>query len=121
MARLDPRLDAERYLTEHNIQKLFRDLGMRLLYERPADPNAFLVKVLQDMKTGRKQPFFNEQDVRACFSAFDVTNTGEISADQYTQGLKILGIDDAPGLEAPTIDRESFVAKVMAGIAQSGI
>lgn len=123
MARVDPRVDAEKYFVEHNIKKLFRDLGTRLLFERPTDPNAYLVKILQEMKKDEKKEFFNEQDVRACFSAFDITNTGKISALQYVNALKSFGIENPTGLDPgqDSIERESFVAKVMAEVVKDAI
>ncbi|KAJ8602291.1 hypothetical protein CTAYLR_007866 [Chrysophaeum taylorii] len=112
---MDPREDAERYLNEHKVKKLFKELGTRLLYERPADPNAFLIKVLQEMRDHkRRERFFSEADVRACFGAYDVTNTGKISADQYLNALSSMGVETPTPLSEPTVDRETFVSNVLA-------
>lgn len=115
--RIDPRVDAERYLQQHDVKKLFKDLGTRLLYERPIDPNAFLIKVLQEMK--QKKPFFTEQDVRACFDAYDINSTGTISDAQYLSALKNLGIDDPAPLDHESIGREAFITKVTAELAKA--
>lgn len=40
MSAGDPRADAELYLKENNVKQLFRDLGTKLMFERPTDPNA---------------------------------------------------------------------------------
>lgn len=40
MSAGDPRADAEAYLKENNVKQLFRDLGTKLMFERPTDPNA---------------------------------------------------------------------------------
>ena len=36
----DPRAEAEVYLKQNNVKQLFRDLGTKLMFERPTDPNA---------------------------------------------------------------------------------
>lgn len=49
------------------VDELFQELGTRLVYERSADPNAFLLQVLKDIQKNRStstpMPFFTEHDV----------------------------------------------------------
>lgn len=109
--------EAEAYLEERKVKQLFRDLGTRLLFERPADPNAFLLATLEDMRNDRVKPFFTEQDIRACFCAYDIHGTGTITKEQYANALKSLGIDNAT-LDEDTVDRELFITKAMEAIAK---
>lgn len=113
-------MEAEQYLKAHNVDKLFKTLGTRLLFERPEDPNAFLIEELGRMRTSKQGAFFDEADVRACFSAFDVTNTGKIDSDQYATALKSLGIEGEAKLEEDSIDRESFVSSILEKLKEHG-
>ena len=67
MAR-DPRKEAQEYISEKRVDILFQELGTRLVFERPEDPNAFLLSVLEGLKKNRsdKVPstFFTTEDVR---------------------------------------------------------
>lgn len=40
----DPRKDAERYLRENKVKELFKELGTKLMFERPTDPNACVLR-----------------------------------------------------------------------------
>ena len=66
MAR-DPRKEAQQYISEKRVDILFQELGTRLVFERPEDPNAFLLSVLEGLKKNRsdKVPstFFTSEDV----------------------------------------------------------
>ena len=50
----DPRAEANAYLRAHGIKELFADLGARLMFERPKDPNAFLLEELERVQDDRK-------------------------------------------------------------------
>ncbi|CAM9966670.1 unnamed protein product [Discosporangium mesarthrocarpum] len=93
----DPRQEAQKYIAKKGIGKLFQELGMRVMYHRPQDPNSFLLEVLQNLcnakKEGTPTTFFTEQDLEGMFSLFDPTQRGHISPAQYEQALKTLGID----------------------------
>ncbi|CAM9679990.1 unnamed protein product [Ectocarpus sp. 8 AP-2014] len=107
---LDPREDAQAYIEEHNINKLFQELGTRVMYHRPKDPNKFLLEVLGTLQSAQGQgtptTFFTDEDIDAMFSLFDPTGRGHISHEQYENALKTLGIDD-PSVGAPKRKRIS--------------
>ncbi|CAM9621023.1 unnamed protein product [Ectocarpus fasciculatus] len=107
---LDPREDAQAYIEEHNINKLFQELGTRVMYHRPKDPNKFLLEVLGTLQSAQGQgtptTFFTDEDIDAMFSLFDPTGRGHISHEQYENALKTLGIDD-PSVGAPKHKRIS--------------
>ena len=89
----DPRAEANAYLKAHGIKELFADLGARLMFERPKDPNAFLLAELERVQDDRKTAFFTDTDIQACFAALDPHDTGTITAKQYAHALKSLGIE----------------------------
>ena len=112
----DPREDANACLEKHKVKKLFRDLGTALMYKRPADPNAYLLKVLEEIQA-TQQHFFTEDDVRACFTALDTTHTGYVTCQQYELALNSFGIETPKQPLPPDIkkvDRENFVSLVLA-------
>ena len=97
------------------MKQLFRDLGTKLMFERPTDPNAFLLKTLEEMAEDRSGSFFTDQDVRACFSALDPNQTGKVTVQQYDHALKSLGIDEPKHPLNPqqkTIDKDQFIQNV---------
>ena len=73
----DPRAEANAYLRAHGIKELFADLGARLMFERPKDPNAFLLAELERVQDDRKTTFFTDTDIQACFAALDPHDTGD--------------------------------------------
>ena len=120
MAFPDPRADAETYLDQHKVRPLFQELGTRLMFERPADPNAFLVEQLTQMQklasAGKPTLFFNETDVTTMFEMFDPTGRGSIDTKQYNQALRSFGVEHGtvpltPGRKY--IDKEVFKRNVM--------
>ena len=52
----DPRAEANAYLRSHGIKELFADLGARLMFERPKDPNQFLLEELERVQDNRTGP-----------------------------------------------------------------
>lgn len=114
---MDPQSQATAYLESHKVTKLFRDLGTRLAFERPVDPNKFLLGVLEEIKNDEVKPFFTEQDVRACFATYDIHGTGRMTPEQYQNALTSLGID----AEIPEtgIEKELFITKVMEKLSSS--
>ncbi|CAM9442115.1 unnamed protein product [Choristocarpus tenellus] len=114
VAMEDPREDARKYIESMGITKLFKELGTRVIYHRPKDPNAFLLEVLQNLRKAKEgntpTTFFTPQDIEAMFSMFDPTQRGHIGPSQYEQALKTLGIDK-PRTKAPQgkrITKEKF-------------
>lgn len=105
---LDPREDAKAYMKEHSITKLFQELGTRVMYHRPEDPNNFLLEVLGSLSAAKKQgvhaAFFTPQDLDAMFSLYDPTDRGHISRGQYQDALKTLGVNDSK-IGLPKSDR----------------
>ncbi|POM62787.1 hypothetical protein PHPALM_28005 [Phytophthora palmivora] len=100
----DPKVRAELYMASHGIKELFEGLGTLLLYHRPANPREFLVQHLGEMRKAKQEqshiPFFEEQDLKAMFAAFDIKEQGFITTEQYDQALQTLGIDK-PTLRLP--------------------
>merc|ERR1712224_392808 len=116
-SKQDPREKAEKYMEKHKILKLFEELGTAVIYERPADPNAFLIEELKKKTAKKTAHFFSEQDVKTMFSMFDTTQKGHISKDQYAQALRSLGIDKPSTLPLPSktqkVDKHTFVKNAM--------
>ena len=116
----DPRAEANAYLKAHGIKELFADLGARLMFERPKDPNAFLLAELERVQDDRKTAFFTDTDIQACFAALDPHNTGAITANQYAHALKSLGIESPKEpLEdgAETVAKDDFMARMSRELA----
>ncbi|OWY90213.1 hypothetical protein PHMEG_00041762 [Phytophthora megakarya] len=86
----DPKARAELYMDSHGIKELFEGLGTLLLYHRPANPREFLAQHLDEMRKAKQEqnhvPFFDEQDLKAMFAAFDIREQGYITSVQYDQG-----------------------------------
>mmetsp|Transcript_50504 Transcript_50504/g.68689 ORF Transcript_50504/g.68689 Transcript_50504/m.68689 type:complete len:131 (-) Transcript_50504:285-677(-) len=119
----DPRVQAHEYIAEKRIDALFQDLGTRLVFERPSDPNAFLLQVLEDYQTNRarNQPsnFFTDDDITALFELFDPIGRGEITESQYFKALQSVGVE-SPSVQLPgslKVDRASFVRCVKEELA----
>jgi hypothetical protein len=66
--RPDPRSEADRYLADKKVMELFHDLGSKLVYAKPADPNQFLVNTLRDLQEGKGSVFFTEKDIETMVS-----------------------------------------------------
>lgn len=115
----DPRKDASDYIKKKRVDSLFQELGTRLVYERAADPNEFLISVLKEMQENKKSQkptqFFTEADITTLFEMFDPTGKGSITVSQYKQALQSLGIDEPTvalsknAVEANKVDRATFM------------
>ena len=103
--RVDPREEADKYIEQHTIMQLFGDLGTRLIHDRPADPNAYLLDVLKQQQEGKCARFFSEANVATMFSMFDVNGVGFITPDQYKQALHSLGIENPKIMLPPKVDK----------------
>jgi len=107
----DPRTDADKYLADKKVMELFHDLGQKLTYAKPSDPNEFLAKTLTDLQSkGGEQSFFTEKDIATMFSMFDPTGSGSITTAQYYNALKSFGVD-APtvAVEGDKVTKEAFM------------
>ena len=115
----DPPAEAEAYLERHDVKRLFRDLGTRLLFERPLNANECLLSALEDIQRSNKsdepsskQPFFTEKDVKACFRAYDIHGRGILTAEQQDSAFRSLGLEDFEAATG-TVDREKFISKAL--------
>ncbi|KAG6950217.1 hypothetical protein JG687_00014394 [Phytophthora cactorum] len=115
----DPKVRAELYMASHGIKELFEGLGTLLLYHRPSNPREFLIQQLDEMRKAkqeqRHEPFFEENDLKVMFAAFDIKEQGFITTEQYDQALLNLGIEK-PTLRLPesvsTINQALFIRSV---------
>mmetsp|Transcript_21861 Transcript_21861/g.45542 ORF Transcript_21861/g.45542 Transcript_21861/m.45542 type:complete len:127 (+) Transcript_21861:44-424(+) len=100
----DPRADADSYLKSNKVMELFHDLGTKILYSKPDDPNAFLMEKLKEIQEcknrGAKSVFFTDNDITTMYRMFDVTGSGWITREQYGTALECLGVGE------PTVEVE---------------
>ena len=78
------------------------------MFERPKDPNAFLLEELERVQDSKVRGFFTDTDIAACFAALDPHDTGKITSKQYAHALKSLGIESP---KKPLEDGAEVVAK----------
>jgi len=111
----DPAYQAEKYLQDHKLLELFELLGNKLVTERPADPRAYLVQELTQLKS-IKDPsspmnFFSEQDVETLFSMYDVSGKG-LTRTQCVEAFDAMGVSASvppSAYESEKIDRATFL------------
>ena len=109
----DPRADADSYLASNKVITLFHDLGTKLLYAKPSDPNAFLKGTLEEIQENKNRGvtsnFFTEKDIVTMYRMFDPTGSGSISRAQYDNALMSMGVDK-PTVEVGEgrVKREDF-------------
>mmetsp|Transcript_4948 Transcript_4948/g.9445 ORF Transcript_4948/g.9445 Transcript_4948/m.9445 type:complete len:125 (-) Transcript_4948:42-416(-) len=123
MSMADPRADANAYLKEKKVLELFHDLGTKLVYSKPEDPNAFLLKVLSEIQegdaAGAPTTFFTSKDVSTMFSMFDPTGKGTITMVQYKNALKSFGIEEMTvPVEGDVVNRETFEKVIVEELAK---
>ncbi|XP_054065990.1 EF-hand calcium-binding domain-containing protein 10 [Rissa tridactyla] len=85
------------YLERHRIPELLHRLGALLLYHRPERPREFLIQALERVKAGKRAegeyPYLmDEANLAAMFQLLDVVGQGHITAAQYREALKTLGL-----------------------------
>ncbi|XP_009907267.2 EF-hand calcium-binding domain-containing protein 10 [Dryobates pubescens] len=85
------------YLRRHRLPELLQRLGALLLHHRPESPREFLIQVLERVKAGKRDdseyPYLmDEGNLEAMFSLLDVVGQGHITAAQYREALKTLGL-----------------------------
>ncbi|NXL27350.1 EFC10 protein, partial [Glaucidium brasilianum] len=85
------------YLRRHRIPELLHRLGALLLYHRPERPREFLIQALESVKAGQRAEgeyphLMDEANLAAMFSLLDVVGQGHITAAQYREALKTLGL-----------------------------
>ncbi|NWU98071.1 EFC10 protein, partial [Upupa epops] len=89
--------ESREYLRRHRIDRLLRRLCALLLHHRPERPREFLIEVLERVKAGREAKggypdLMDEANLGAMFSLLDVVGQGHITAVQYREALKTLGL-----------------------------
>lgn len=125
--RVNPREDAAEYLAKHKVTELFQELGTRLMFERPADPNTFLVETLaaiqKHSQAGKPTVFFSEQDVLTMFGMFDPTGRGYLTVDQYAAALESLDVKQTIALpaEVKMVDNATFARNIGAELKAKGL
>ncbi|XP_005148495.2 EF-hand calcium-binding domain-containing protein 10 [Melopsittacus undulatus] len=85
------------YLQRHRVPELLHRLCALVLYHRPDSPREFLIQALEKVKAGRRAEgeypnLMDETNVVAMFSLLDVVGQGHITAAQYREALKTLGL-----------------------------
>ncbi|NWR73690.1 EFC10 protein, partial [Centropus unirufus] len=85
------------YLRRHRIPELLQRLSALLLYHRPDNPREFLIQALESVKAGRRAQgefpdLMDEGNLGAMFGLLDVVGRGHISATQFREALKTLGL-----------------------------
>jgi len=98
--REDRRKEGALYLQRHNIHNLLQRLCTSLVYNKPDDPRAFLIKQLQLLQNDKQSnnnklscnSLFTEQDFETMFKMMDPLNKGTLSSKQVSKGLEELGL-----------------------------
>ncbi|NXG65434.1 EFC10 protein, partial [Hemiprocne comata] len=85
------------YLQRHRIPELLHRLATLVIYHRPERPREYLIQALQRVKAGRRAegeyPYLMDEDnLVAMFGLLDVLGQGHITASQYREALKTLGL-----------------------------
>ena len=120
--RYDPREEARDYIEKNKINKLFEELGTALLFHKPNDPKAFLIKLLGEIKQKKEETMstsiFNDVDLRAIYGMYDWEKKGSITGEQFTQALGNIGCANAAAPEG-TIDLDTFVTAAKAELKKN--
>jgi hypothetical protein len=101
----DPRLQTVKYLQDKQVIQLFEYLTTKIMTNKPDNPEEFILSELRniDERKKSKQPVnrnetckinltslqiiaFSKSDLAIMFDAFDITNIGNVSQDQYLEG-----------------------------------
>ncbi|GAX75175.1 hypothetical protein CEUSTIGMA_g2619.t1 [Chlamydomonas eustigma] len=107
---MDPRVAAEEYLEQHKIPQLLESLAAQLMFSKPEDPKAFMVKALEKAKESGTQSLLTSDDLHTMFSMFDITKRGVITAEQANNALSsILG--PSADLTASGVEPNAFLTK----------
>ncbi|XP_075285029.1 EF-hand calcium-binding domain-containing protein 10 [Opisthocomus hoazin] len=85
------------YLRRHRLPELLQRLGALLLHQRPERPREFLIQALERVQAARRgegeyPQLMDEGNLAAMFSLLDVLGQGRITAAQYSEALKTLGL-----------------------------
>ena len=95
MSFQSPRDIANQYLESKNVHRLFALLGSKIAVNKPEDVNAFILSELKTIQSnqssGQRYSLFTSTDIESIFTAFDLTNKGYISQEQYITALTSVG------------------------------
>eukprot|EP00695_Tsukubamonas_globosa_P002175 TRINITY_DN3273_c0_g1_i1.p1 TRINITY_DN3273_c0_g1~~TRINITY_DN3273_c0_g1_i1.p1 ORF type:complete len:182 (-),score=46.81 TRINITY_DN3273_c0_g1_i1:54-521(-) len=91
---LERRKIATDYMAKHEIADTFQVLLMKVIFARPSDPREFLIQELKKMSSKSSSPLIEEQDLDTIFSMIDNTSRGFITADQFRNALRNLGVEN---------------------------
>merc|ERR1712146_229043 len=106
------------YLQEKRVPQLLQRLSASVLFHRPDDPRAFLLKQLEALKSGQDM-LFTDEDLQTMFGMFDIVRKGHITVDQYKQAMATLGINNPADPASSTVTYEEFAALAKDGLAGS--
>merc|ERR1711988_824159 len=109
---------ARQYLTDKRVPQLLQRLSAAVLFHRPEDPRAFLLKQLEALKSGQDM-LFTDEDLQTMFGMFDIVRKGTISVEQYKQAMATLGVDDPADPSGPAVSYEEFATLAKDGLAGS--
>jgi hypothetical protein len=124
-----PRAEALAYIEKTGVDHLLQELCTRVMYHRPADPNAFLLEVLATLQEARDSKtattFFTAEDIAATFSLLDPTGNGSVSKEQYDVTLRSMGVT-APQVQLPEtendkISKATFLKCVQQQLAKNSV
>ncbi|KAG2491371.1 hypothetical protein HYH03_010369 [Edaphochlamys debaryana] len=120
----DPRVKVENYLEGNKIPQLFEAITADLLFYKPEDPKAHIVKFLENAKVAGTTSLINEQDLDTMFGMFDITKRGVVTAEQATRALQVILGPSADLKEvgvAPTakLTKEQFVSAMSEALTRA--
>merc|ERR1712054_643488 len=95
------------YLADKRVPQLLQRLSAAVLFHRPENPRAFLLKQLEALKSGQDM-LFTEEDLQTMFGMFDIVRKGTITVDQYKQALQTLGVDNPVDPSGTAVTFEEF-------------
>ncbi|NXI65063.1 EFC10 protein, partial [Anseranas semipalmata] len=114
------------YLERHGIPELLRRLSALLLYHQPERPRQFLIQVLERVQAGRRGEgdypcLMDESNLVAMFQMLDVADRGYITAAQYREALKTLGLstEDLHVGDNANITLDTFKEEAMKRLLES--
>merc|ERR1712224_1120855 len=111
-------MGTRQYLADKRVPQLLQRLSAAVLFGRPDDPRAFLIKQLESMKSG-KDILFEEEDLKTMFGMFDVVRKGTITVAQYKQAMVTLGVEQPTDPSGSAVNYEEFAALAKEGLANS--
>merc|ERR1711967_221337 len=105
-------------LAQKRIPQLLQRLSAAVLFHRPDDPRAFLLKQLEALKSGQDM-LFTDEDLQTMFGMFDIVRKGTITVGQYKQAMSTLGVVDPADPASTAVTFEEFATLAKEGLAGS--